>query len=445
MNTTTKAIVGVTAAAAIAAGVYFATSSPDDSVYVPDIYVPEVYVPEIPVVDVYVPTIEVFNPTALQVAIPEIKEFMEVSDSLVFEDTDNVVNVKEVYVKGPATVSTVKEGGLDTPKSLVVTVSEPTVKTYNKDLSDNVTFFSKLKKFIKDPTVLYGDKTISRKNPVTIKWLNIFKANEKYTFTFSSLETNLKIVAEVHSPIDAAVLNDNLEFYASKGFNGVLLTFGYTNEVLSQLEDVVDLIKSKNMKVFISYSGPESLDHSLLPNPDILFNKITTLAAKADGIVLGWRRTSAHMYIQDVGFTNFIISTARKANPNIAVIGEAYYGENHKTTGNFKTLEYNIPKNSSAVLITGLGFNRISVNSVVNNLLVKIKGYNRIVLIVGDRPYYNTKNNTNKSFDYNFNIKEAIAKRWIKAGVNSVIILHGDGSDGIYNKNYTDNLATTKY
>ena len=453
MSTTNKVIAATAAAAAIAGGVYFATTtSTDDSVYVPDIYVPSVYVPEIPVVDIYVPEIAVFDPEVISVAIPKMEGVYDVSGYDIYEyinegDSINIFNSKGQDISAVDTIKTfnpdVQVSNKNNP--MVVGVSVPTVRTPHADLTENVSFFNKLKKYIKDPVLLFKDKSVSRSNPAMVKWLNIFKANEDYTFNFKALPTNLKIIAEVHAPIDADILNKNLEFYASKGFNGVLLTFGYEGDVISQLEDVVSLIKSKNMKVFISYSGPESLDHSLLPNPDVLFDKITRLAKTSDGIILGWRRTSAHMYIQDKGFTNFIISTARKANPDIAVIGEVFFGETHRAIGNLKTLEYNIPNNSSAVMIAGLGFNRVSVNSVVNNLLSKVKDYNRIALIVGDRPYYNTRNNTNRSFEDNFNIKEAIAKRWIKAGVNSIIILHGDGSDGMYNTKYTDNLATTKY
>jgi len=43
--------------------------------------------------------------------------------------------------------------------------------------------------------------------------------------------------------------------------------------------------------------------------------------------VLGWRRTSAHLFKQDRAFSNFLIKTAKDANSDLAIVGEGYFGK----------------------------------------------------------------------------------------------------------------------
>ena len=81
------------------------------------------------------------------------------------------------------------------------------------------------------------------------------------------------------------------------------------------------------------------------------------------------------------------------------------------------------------------------LKSVLNKILTKIKEQSKIALITGDRPYYATRSNNGKTFAQNLEIKKALADRWLSAGASGVIVLHGDGSDGIYNKEHTDNIA----
>lgn len=452
-----KTIAATAAAVAVAAGTYFAVTSsgPDDSIYVPDIYVPEIPIVDIATVDVYVPTIPVIeiNEVTIQKEdiasidpTPYLQKSIDVPSVPYYDTYVSSYESNIPYYSGIKAQSAEKVSNIINPFEIRSTnIKTVNVKDYNSSIQENVSFYKRIKDLFRDKKTLFSDKNINKDNVLFKQWVAAFEKYQKYELSFKPINDNFKIIAEVHYPIDPDILNTNLEFYSSKGYNGVLVTFGYEDESLPGLMDIVSLIKSKNMKVFISYSGPENDTHSLFSNINVLSDKLKVLAKESDGLLLGWRRTSLHMYTQDNGFTNFIMAMARSVNPNILIIGEAFYGETKSKTGSLRNLEYNIPKNSSGVLIVGFGYSRIAVESVLNNLLTDIKDCNKLALILGDMPYYNTRFNTSKSFKYNFEIKEELAKRWIKAGCRGVIVLHGDGSDGMYDKKYTDNLGNTLY
>lgn len=61
-------------------------------------------------------------------------------------------------------------------------------------------------------------------------------------------------------------------------------------------------------------------------------------------------------------------------------------------------------------------------------------------VIIGEKPYYATKFDTGKSFNENLKIKQELERRFIKAGFSGIITMHDDASNGIYNKQITNNL-----
>lgn len=410
MTLTKKIAVTAAAATAIATGSYLALTDTDKGTE-------EVFVPKIPIAEIYKPTIPV-----AKVFVPVINKATAINTY----PTSSLISYTTIYKPY---------------------ITEKNIPTATEGIDKSVEFFKRFDKHFQDKSLTqYSKGAINRHNADIQTWLNIAETIKDYKQDFVPLQTGIKAIAEIHHPIDPVILNDNLEWYASKGYNAALITFGYIDENVTELCNVAKVLQSKNMKVLIAYSGPETHEHNVLISPDTLKYKITELSKVSDALILGWRRTSSHLYTQDRVFTNFIIKSARESNSNIAVIGEAFFGElNNKGLEKSFGIGYNIPNNSSAVLITGLGYNRIAVESVINNLLANIKDYNRLVLIGGDKPYYDTRLNTNKSFEYNFNIKEGLIKRWLKAGVGGAIVLHGDGSDGRYDEKITDNLAITKY
>ena len=461
MNSVQKIAATATAVAAIACGTYLATtntSSNDGSVYTPTIPVAEIAVAEI-----YVPTISKADISLAEIPTANIQYVSYDNKPIdIYEDNTPAWNIRteviDVVSVNTADVNAIKVTGADihttaietasvaTPTVNGIAVSQAEVSTANPLIRATQDFFNSFTKFFKDRAQVFNDPSINRHNTKVQEWLAIAKDYETYTQSFIPMPTNLKVIAEVHHPIDADTLMYNLDMYSKKGYNAVLITFGYDNEDVYVLRDVAEIVKARDMSVLIAYAGPETHKHSVLDSPTIINNKLRVLAPVADGLVLGWRRTSLHLYKQDTVFTNFIIKNARTYNEKLYTIGETFYGELTTDALEIKTgLAYNIPTNSSGVLISGLGIGRIAVERVLTGLLANISTYNKTVLIVGERPYYNTRNLNGWSFEKNQEYKEALVKRWNKAGVSNTIVLHGDGSDGTTDPEKTDNIAYTKY
>ena len=77
----------------------------------------------------------------------------------------------------------------------------------------------------------------------------------------------------------------------------------------------------------------------------------------------------------------------------------------------------------------------------VDGLFRAVKSMPRVAVVLGDRPYYATRNNNGKSFTENLATKQRIERKFLEAGCIGTITLHGDGSDGIYDKDVSDNLS----
>lgn len=466
MNTIQKIAATTTAVAALAGGTYFAvtTEEPNDG----SVYTPTIPVAEVAVAEIYVPKIAKAEVSVLSVPTAQITYVAYDKAYDVYDSTDdyydsqiqqasiNKVNVQAIKVS-QANVETYTNAIILNKASITkarvypadiesTTIDSAKVTSASSFIKASQDFLKSFTTFFKSKPQLFFDSTINRHNQRVADWINVAPEYTDYTQAFVAMPTNIKAVAEVHHPINSEILTYNLDRYSTLGYNAVLLSFGYEGEDIYELKSVAELIHAYNMQVILAYSGPETHKHSILDYPASIDNKLSVLAPVSDGLIVGWRRTSLHMYEHDSVFTNFIIKNARKYNSKLYTLGEAFYGELTTNSLEIKTgLAYNIPTNSSGVLIVGLGRGRIAVERVVSGLLKDTLSYNRVVLISGERPYYDTVNKNGWNNAQNYSYKEGLLKRWNKAGVSNAIVLHGDGSDGRYDSNKTDNIAYTKY
>lgn len=195
------------------------------------------------------------------------------------------------------------------------------------------------------------------------------------------------------------------------------------------------------MYPFFCFGGKESLKEEIFVNPEWIKEILTKLGPECYGY-LPWRRTSLHLFIPDDAYNNFINTTLRIANPNIYILGEVFYG---RTAIDHDKVKWwvNMPKNCSGVILTNLGYNNINIENVlrISRKLIKSNSLPIIMMVCGEKPYYATKNNTYKTFEQNLGIKQELERRIIKAGFNGFITTHDDLSNGIYNKNITNNIC----
>ena len=299
-------------------------------------------------------------------------------------------------------------------------------------------------KLFRDQRNLIYDPSVGIDSASWAKWLRIYQSDEYNTYSpeYVELKKGLRIINEVKCPENTEQfqrMSENLKYYMSRGYNAVLVTFT-TDEPLYRLADTIDYLKSLGLKIVIAYSGRENLHTSIFKDPDKLAEFLRELGAKADALLLGWGRTSLHLFLPDRSWTNFLIKNARSKNSRLGVVGMAYFGETaEKQIG----VTYDVPENCSAVLIVGLGFPGASTKTTLKKLFPEIVDHpHKIGLVVGERPYFDSLHDTGKTKKQNDQIKRRIELRIMQAGCGSTMTYSGDGSDGQYGrKDRTENLC----
>ena len=434
MNMITKTVASVTTAAAVAGGVVAlnslektenATTDFMDDVQAVTVEVPRVEIPTVSIPIVSTPVIALPEIGAIRIlSSHEIKD-LEIPDIELPETTG-------VFASA-ARVSTEATG-----------VKTPVVPSYTARLPAMIELQKIQKKLFRDQRNLIYDPSVGIDSASWTKWLRIYQSDEYKTYSpeYVELKKGLRIINEVKCPENTEQfqrMSENIEYYMSRGYNSVLVTFT-TGETLYRLSDTIDYLKSLGLKIVIAYAGRENLNESLFRDPDTLAKFLRELGAKSDALLLGWRRTSLHLFLPDRQWTNFLIKNARSKNSRLAVIGMAYFGETaEKQLG----VSYDVPENCSAVLIVGCGFPRASTKTTLKKLFPEIVDHpHKIGLVVGERPYFDSLHDTGKTKTQNDQIKRRIELRLLQAGCNSTMTYSGDGSDGQYGrKDRTENIC----
>ena len=434
MNTITKTAAAVATAAAFAGG--FAAlnslektekSSTDfmDDVQAVAVEVPRVEIPTVSIPIVSTPVIALPEIGAIRIlSSHEIKD-LEIPDIELPETTGAFASA--------ARVSTEATG-----------VKTPVVPSYTARLPAMIELQKIQKKLFRDQRNLIYDPSVGIDSASWTKWLRIYQSDEYKTYSpeYVELKKGLRIINEVKCPENTEQfqrMSENIEYYMSRGYNSVLVTFT-TGETLYRLSDTIDYLKSLGLKIVIAYAGRENLNESLFRDPDTLAKFLRELGAKSDALLLGWRRTSLHLFLPDRRWTNFLIKNARSKNSRLAVIGMAYFGETaEKQLG----VTYDVPENCSAVLVVGCGYPRASRKTVLKKLFPEILDHpHKIGLVVGERPYFDSLHDTGKTKHRNDQIKRRIELRLLQAGCDSTMTYSGDGSDGQYGRtDRTENLC----
>jgi len=108
----------------------------------------------------------------------------------------------------------------------------------------------------------------------------------------------------------------------------------------------------------------------------------------------------------------------------------------------------NIPTNASGAFVVNFGFQGVRPDGVLK-LVRAVSDVPLIALIVGERPYYMTRNgnkmgNNGKSKAENREIIDRIEKRFKKYDFG-IATLAGDGSNGNYDKSVSDDLCKSSW
>ena len=427
----------VAAAAAISAGVYFTTqeSSNEESSYTInwEEYLPNIdnYVPNI---KSYVPDLDLILPTLpdTQVSVPDIGY----SNLPNIEDPDT--EMKSI-IASAADVPSTSVTGVDIPQTAYD--MEVINRAHNR--------YMEVSQMIRDKRRFKYDMSAAVNESID-KWIDIYKTYPTKAIKKVAIgNKQFRMIAEVQVPRSSdqfEILRDNLAYYKTRGYDSVLVVFD-GSEQPSDLRNMVKYLRSLGWTVWFAFSGKESLRVSIFVDPDLFKSQLEAVAEFSEGMLLGWRSTSAHLFDQDPQYTAYMVECARISNPRLKILGEIYYGNTHKYPEAHKYgWGINVPDYSSGAILFNFGFGMVDAYYITHELIPKKVGTMPYVCVVlGWTPYYLTKTNVGRTQEENQKLKERIERSFLENGCVGIITTHDDCSNNIERNKINTNLSETPY
>ena len=299
--------------------------------------------------------------------------------------------------------------------------------------------------FVQDKrTVNYAQNKVST-NKVWAQWKAIYSQSYQQIEYIPVVDvTKIKMITEMRvaeSEVDLNNLLTELKYFKSIGYNSILAV--WEGKQLSALLEQIELVKGLGYKVYFTFGTREKLQDAIFIDVDLYKYGIGTLASYCDGYLIGWRRTSLHLFKPDKQWVDFSLNCVRQGNPNILVFGEVYRGYvgnyNKDGSDNMSELLFNIPVNASGAFVVNFGVQGIRPDGVLK-LIRSDSNVPLIAVIVGEKPYYMTTYNTNKTNKENREVINRIEERFRKFDFGTAT-LAGDGSNEVYNVDVSDDLC----
>lgn len=371
----------------------------------------------------------------------------------------NVATIETVATYEPTVLQTSEGDVLDIA---TVPVSESII-----DISKNAEAVRKVSNMFMDKRNFTADERLLAQDKVLEQWYDIYHQTVD-PIEFVPIPDGVRMVAEVRLPETESqeeILDENLAHYKSLGYNAVLVAFDTTEDML-QLRVLIDKIKRQGFGVWFTFAGATSkvsgTTHltdttSVFPDPVLLKKYLTYFAPLCDGYIGMWKRTSAHFFIQDQPYMDYIARCVREGNPNIPVVGEIYFGPTadvpegegiKKLASGSNLFNYLVPRkanNASGYLVVNLGYSNVNVKGVMTGLLNGQVNDQKLVLITGPNPSFLTAKNPDLTYAQLRKVYEALEKRWLSAGAKGIVLLHGEMSDGSAVEKISNNLSVSKY
>lgn len=453
-KTLQNTMLGLAAAGAIGTGVYLATNTPGadsepvaEVEFVDDIepirvpvYTVDVWQYESPV-DVwqYKSPVEkiVIDKAAIEKLSPESYEVITA-----FVEKYNVDNLSPKQIEVLRSIIETVEIEKLSPEQIEILFVQ--IESLNFDVERMMALQKLLARIVKDKRSLQHDKGLTIYNEALAGWLEVYNKPLPEPINYIPLKAGVKIIAELRS-LDYA--KENLAYYKKQGYNACLVTINGT-ESTADVRARINTVRLAGLDAWFAWAGPESLHWSVFADISKIKKLFNVAAPLCDGYLPAWRRTSVHLIEQDEKYIEFLASLVRKANPNIYVLGESYYGQTWKNKPFINqqgwTALDNVVRNQSGVLIAGISTQGFAIEGALNGIFGKWRNSRRLGLVLGERPYYASTHDNKRSFRENLAIKKQLENRFIRAGCIGVITIHGDGSDRGSSLQATDDIGKYK-
>ena len=361
---------------------------------------------------------------------PEQTIVKDVAKQEVIKDAPEQETVRDVAKQEAVTDAPEAELVRDAPEQSGVEDAPVIAAPTEKEMRENVAFLEEAEKYFQDidnrSWHVNGGHIDAMKD-----WLAIYKTFEAQSpaeVEHIPLPQGVRMVSCFHLPQDdCKTLRINLRFYRNQGYNAALFIY----DDIEHLDEAISLIRSvKNefgFQVYAAY-GPAGEGSSAPPTflpPERYAKFLRMLAPEIDGFLLGWGRTSVHLFTQDPAYMHFVCSALRDANPRLPILGEMYWGENYKVrkVGAYY-FGFNTFKNASADVIQNRGHLAIDKPSVVRKLRTAT-GHDAVGVVIGPSTEWLAKGA--RTWKNALAAKQRIEKQFLAAGAAGTITCHADG------------------
>ena len=282
-------------------------------------------------------------------------------------------------------------------------------------------------------------------------WEAVLSACAGNSYVRVPFSRKTRVIAEVRTPRSLnqqTILGDNIAFYKSRGYDAVLLVVT-PSDTAEKVHDTCVLLQYLGMRIWLAFGGVEDLKASAYPDPAQLKAALGAAAPYAECFVLGWRRTSAHLLLQDAAYMKFLIGAVRLTNPDLPVLGELYYGESFdkENSSTRHALVDNLDPCCAGALVNGLGTSGTDFVNAPKNLKKALSsGADTLAMtVIGERAYYLTRGRRRIGWEAALDAKRRIEDEFLKNGVTATVTMSDDGSDGRYGTVANNNLSETLY
>lgn len=361
---------------------------------------------------------------------PEQETVRDVAKQEVITDAPEQETVKDVAKQETVTDAPEAELVRDAPEQSEVEDAPVIAAPTEKEMRENVVFLKEAEKYFRDVDnrswQIHGGHIDAMKD-----WLEIYKTFEAQNpaeVEHIPLPQGVRMVSCFHLPQDSSkTLRINLRFYREQGYNAALFIY----DDIEHLDEAIALIRTVKtefgFQVYAAY-GPAGEGSSAPPTflpPERYAKFLRTIAPEIDGFLLGWGRTSVHLFTQDPAYMHFVCSALRNGNPRLPILGEMYWGENYKVrkVGAYY-FGFNTFQNASADIIQNRGHLAIDKPSVVCKLRNATK-HEAVGVVIGPSTEWLAKGK--QTWKKALAAKQRIEKQFLAAGAAGTITCHADG------------------
>ena len=361
---------------------------------------------------------------------PEQEVVRDAPEQEKIKDAPEQETVKDVAKQETVTDAPEAELVRDAPEQSEVEDAPVIAAPTEKEMRENVVFLKEAEKYFRDVDnrswQIHGGHIDAMKD-----WLEIYKTFEAQNpaeVEHIPLPQGVRMVSCFHLPQDSSkTLRINLRFYREQGYNAALFIY----DDIEHLDEAIALIRTVKtefgFQVYAAY-GPAGEGSSAPPTflpPERYAKFLRMLAPEIDGFLLGWGRTSVHLFTQDPAYMHFVCSALRDGNPRLPILGEMYWGENYKVrkVGAYY-FGFNTFQNASADIIQNRGHLAIDKPSVVCKLRNATK-HEAVGVVIGPSTEWLAKGK--QAWKKALAAKQRIEKQFLAAGAAGTITCHADG------------------